>query len=64
RHLFITKELLAYRLNSYHNIYYFVSFMRQIRQAILSGCLAQFRKTFYERRNQLKEGNKYVDNLV
>jgi len=64
RHLFITKELLAYRLNSYHNIYYFVSFMRQIREAILMGCLAQFRKKFYERRNQLQEENKHVDSLV
>jgi len=57
RHLFMNKELLAYRLNSYHNIYYFINLMRQLREAILNGCLAQFRKTFYERRNQMKEEN-------
>ena len=49
RHLFMNKELLAYRLNTYHNIYYFINLMRQLREAILNGCLAQFRKTFYER---------------
>jgi len=49
RHLFMTKELLAYRLNSYHNIYYFINLMRQLREAIFNGCLAQFKKTFYER---------------
>jgi queuine tRNA-ribosyltransferase len=64
RHLFMTKELLAYRLNSYHNIYYFTALMRQLREAILTGSLAQFRKTFYERRNQLEEGNKHVDNFI
>lgn len=50
RHLFISKELLAYRLNSYHNVYYYLNFMRDIRQAILSGHLAEFRKKFYEMR--------------
>ncbi len=29
--------------------------MREIREAILKGCLAEFKKTFYERRNQNKE---------
>ncbi len=57
RHLFMNKELLAYRLNSYHNIYYFINLLRELREAILNGCLAQFRKTFYERRNQMKEEN-------
>jgi len=55
RHLFLNKEILAYRLNSYHNIYYFINLMREIREAILKGCLAEFKKTFYERRNQNKE---------
>lgn len=50
RHLFISKELLAYRLNSYHNVYYYLNLMRQIRQAILDGHLAEFRKKFYEMR--------------
>ncbi|MDL1970812.1 MAG: tRNA guanosine(34) transglycosylase Tgt [Candidatus Desulfofervidaceae bacterium] len=64
RHLFMTKELLAYRLNSYHNIYYFINLMRQLREAILTGCLAQFRKTFYERQNQIKEENHDVDKSI
>jgi queuine tRNA-ribosyltransferase len=63
RHLFMTKELLAYRLNSYHNIYYFTALMRQLRQAILNKNLAQFRKTFYERQIEFKKEHKYVDKL-
>ncbi len=34
RHLFISREILAMRLNSLHNVRYFVSLMKQARQAI------------------------------
>jgi queuine tRNA-ribosyltransferase len=49
RHLFMARELLAYRLNTIHNIHYFVSFMKQIREAILSDEFDSFRKAFYRK---------------
>src|SRR3989344_3043058 len=37
RHLFNTKELLAYTLASYHNIYFITALMAKLRESILSG---------------------------
>ncbi len=48
RHLFMSKEILAYRLNSIHNIYYYSHLMRQMRQAITNERFDRFRQGFYE----------------
>jgi queuine tRNA-ribosyltransferase len=48
RHLFLSRELLAYRLNTIHNVHYFVQFMRAIRAAILADEFEAFKKRFYE----------------
>ncbi|MEE9566871.1 MAG: tRNA-guanine transglycosylase, partial [Desulfobacteria bacterium] len=50
RHLFMAKELLAYRLNTTHNIYFFVSLMKEMRNAIRQERFAQFKKDFYSQR--------------
>lgn len=50
RHLFMAKELLAHRLNTIHNIYYFMSLMSKMREAIGQGQFAQFKRDFYARR--------------
>jgi queuine tRNA-ribosyltransferase len=34
RHLFVAKELLAMRLNTLHNLHFYLSLMRQVREAI------------------------------
>jgi queuine tRNA-ribosyltransferase len=47
RHLFMAKELLAYRLNTIHNLYYYNQLMGDIRSAIREGRLADFRNDFY-----------------
>jgi queuine tRNA-ribosyltransferase len=47
RHLYLTRELLAYRLNTIHNIHYFISFMRRMRAAIVADAFESFRKDFY-----------------
>ena len=49
RHLYMARELLAYRLNTIHNIHHFISFMKQIRQAIVAGEFELFRKEFYRK---------------
>ena len=46
RHLFMTKELLAYRLNTIHNLYYYNQLMGDIRRAILEGRLSDYHRNF------------------
>jgi len=43
RHLYIARELLSYRLNSLHNLTFFLRMMEQARQAIREGQFAAFR---------------------
>ncbi len=52
RHLFMAKELLAYRLNTIHNLYYYSALMREIRRAIKEEKLDSFNKRFYESQNK------------
>ena len=42
RHLFLARELLAYRLNAMHNLFYYHSLMRKIRQALSEGTMGKF----------------------
>jgi len=51
RHLFMAKEILAHRLNTIHNIHYFMTLMRELREAISQGRLLDFKETFYARRD-------------
>jgi queuine tRNA-ribosyltransferase len=44
RHLYMAKELLAYRLNTLHNVYFFLNFMKQVREAIVKDEFDLFRK--------------------
>ncbi|MEG2172603.1 MAG: tRNA guanosine(34) transglycosylase Tgt [Desulfovibrionaceae bacterium] len=37
RHLYTSKELLAFRLNSLHNLTYFLSLVREARESIMQG---------------------------
>jgi queuine tRNA-ribosyltransferase len=50
RHLFMAKELLAYRLNTLHNVHFFLDLMRQVRAAIAKDEFDLFRKEFYKGR--------------
>ena len=50
RHLFMAKEILAYRLNTIHNLWYFLDLMRQMRRAIAAGTFEDFRAHFYQLR--------------
>jgi queuine tRNA-ribosyltransferase len=49
RHLFMAKELLAYRLNTIHNLHYYMGFMAEVRKAIQEDRFEEFRQTFLER---------------
>jgi queuine tRNA-ribosyltransferase len=48
RHLFMAKELLAYRLNTIHNIYYYIHLMEDMRRAIEEDRFDKYRLQFYE----------------
>ncbi len=55
RHLFTTKELLVYRLNTIHNLFYYQQLMEEIRKAILEDRFMEFREEFYKRINKKEE---------
>lgn len=50
RHLYLSREILAYRLNTIHNIHYYISLMAEMRNAIINDAFDDFRNNFYERR--------------
>ncbi|MDD2901738.1 MAG: tRNA guanosine(34) transglycosylase Tgt [Syntrophales bacterium] len=50
RHLYLSREILAYRLLTLHNLYYYLHLMAEIREAVAAGRFAQFRREFYEKR--------------
>jgi queuine tRNA-ribosyltransferase len=47
RHLFKTREILAYRLATMHNLHYLIDFTARLRRSILENSLAAFRDSFY-----------------
>ena len=51
RHLYMAKELLAYRLNSIHNVHFFINFMKRMRKAIMEDMFDVFKKAYYEKRH-------------
>jgi queuine tRNA-ribosyltransferase len=48
RHLYVSRELLSYRLNTIHNLHYFLKLMTEIREAIRKGAFAEYRRKFYK----------------
>jgi queuine tRNA-ribosyltransferase len=49
RHLFLSRELLAYRLLSLHNLTFFLGLMAAMRRATAEGAFAPFRSRFLDR---------------
>ncbi len=42
RHLYLSKEILSSRLNTIHNLFYYMNLLKKIREAIRGGCLLEF----------------------
>lgn len=55
RHLYVSGELLASRLNTIHNLHYYLSLMEQMRAAIAARKFADFRAGFYRSYAKSKE---------
>lgn len=55
RHIFQAREILASRLNTWHNLHYYLSLMEGARAAIAADRFADFRREFYEKRTTCEE---------
>ncbi len=43
RHIFLSKEILSMRLNTIHNLYFYLNFFRDMRESILEGRFIEFK---------------------
>lgn len=46
RHLFVNRELLAYRLNTVHNLFFYEDLMRKIRRSIKEKTFGELKRNF------------------
>ena len=53
RHLFVSRELLSARLNTIHNLTYYISLMKQMREAIFENRFDDWSETFYRKRQSV-----------
>ncbi|MBI2067782.1 MAG: tRNA guanosine(34) transglycosylase Tgt [Deltaproteobacteria bacterium] len=51
RHLYLAKEILSARLNTIHNLHYYLTLIRELRTAIQEGRYDEFRESFYRNRS-------------
>jgi queuine tRNA-ribosyltransferase len=52
RHLFGAREILAFRLLTLHNLYYYLNLMANIRHAVAADAFAAFRRDFHQNRDE------------
>ncbi|MGZ3649609.1 MAG: tRNA guanosine(34) transglycosylase Tgt [Bdellovibrionota bacterium] len=57
RHLYVSSEILASRLNTIHNLHFYLNLMKQIREAIAARKFTEFRSSFYASYAKTKESN-------
>ncbi|MCM0081640.1 tRNA guanosine(34) transglycosylase Tgt [Geomonas sp. Red32] len=50
RHLYRSQEILASRLNTWHNLHFYLKLMEEARGAIAQGRFVEFRREFYAKR--------------
>jgi len=46
RHLYLSKEILSSRLNTIHNLYYYIDLLKKIREAVPKNCLLDLYKSY------------------
>ncbi|MDD3324590.1 MAG: tRNA guanosine(34) transglycosylase Tgt [Sulfurospirillaceae bacterium] len=51
-HLFKARELVFFRLASLHNLHYYLTLMKQMREAISEGAFFEFKRNFYQKRGK------------
>lgn len=55
RHLFVAQEILAARLATTHNLFFFIELMSNIRDAVRTGTFQQFKDEFLTRYNHTED---------
>ncbi|MBT5032054.1 MAG: tRNA-guanine transglycosylase, partial [Proteobacteria bacterium] len=50
RHLLRNNEILGSRLNTLHNLHFYINLMRKMREAIAEGKFEQFKQLFFDKR--------------
>jgi queuine tRNA-ribosyltransferase len=50
RHLYMAREILAYRLLTIHNLFYYLELMAGMRRSLAQGTFGEFRQAFYSQR--------------
>ncbi len=55
RHLYVSNEILGARLNTLHNLHFYINLMRQMREAIQEKRFDEFRQAFYKKRQENEE---------
>lgn len=50
RHLYMSKEILAARLNTLHNLFYYSQLMQELQRAIREGRLFEYQRDFFRQR--------------
>lgn len=48
RHIFLSKEILSMRLNTIHNLYFYLNFFRDMRESIIEGRFIEFKSRWKE----------------
>ena len=56
RHLYKSGEILSARLLSYHNLYFLINLMKNIRKAIEEDRFLDYKKEFFSKYNSVNEG--------
>jgi queuine tRNA-ribosyltransferase len=49
RHLYQAREILVHRLNTIHNLHFYLNLVKEMRMAIMEGRFGQFRQDFHSR---------------
>ncbi len=52
RHLYVAGEILSSRLNTVHNVHFYLELMRRAREAILRGGFEGFKRDFFDKQAQ------------
>jgi queuine tRNA-ribosyltransferase len=52
RHLYQAREILVHRLNTIHNLHFYLNLVKAMRMAIMSGSYEQFRRDFHSRQQR------------
>jgi len=62
RHLYLAKEILSSRLNTIHNLYYYMEFLAKIRNAVLEGRFLGFTREHHSMRSESKNSSNREPN--